>query len=301
MPSARELEQRLIERFDEETAISLVHALASLIADTGVGEFEAAEQAEKSALAVKRLLEKRSTHELPFDFGASDSMWLVGKRRVRSTDSELTRFARAVRIVVPAIHNALYRCSDEDFEIVGAAALAECGALDMVANCSGDDGGIDIYGRLPLRTPDVNLRPGLLESTLLPNELLVLGQCKRYSAGARIGRPDLQKFLGAVNDCLNQYEGNARPPSQRLPSSFYRRNEPCVKVFITTAEYADTGHEEAHANDVVLIEGDVLAQFLAARRIGVDWDSAEVISFSERKFSDWIQRSRERHLRQKDG
>ncbi len=298
MLSARELERLLIERFDESQSLPLSRTLSVLIEASGVGRFEAAEQAERMAGSVKRLLEERSPNELPFEFGSTDPMRLIGKRRLRTGENEQTRFARMARPLVASLHDALCECSDEDFEIVCAAALAESGASKMLATCSGDDGGIDIYGRLPLRAPDANLPPGVLETTLLPHELLVLGQCKRFHRDARIGRPELQKFLGAVSDCLKQYEGNVRPPTRRVPDSFYRREEPCIKVFLTTAEYADTSFGEAQANDVVLVAGQKLAQFLIARRTGIrqDQDTGHP-TFEPSAFQSWLAGARKRHQR----
>jgi hypothetical protein len=298
MLSARELERLLIERFDESQSLPLSRTLSALIEASGVEKFEAAEQAEKMARSVKRLLEARLPNELPFEFGNSDPMRLIGKRRVRTGENEQTRFARMARPLVASLHDALCECSDEDFETVCAAALVESGASKMTATCSGDDGGIDIYGRLPLRAPDENLPPGVLETTLLPHELLVLGQCKRFHRDARIGRPELQKFLGAVSDCLKQYEGNVRPPTRRVPESYYRREEPCIKVFLTTADYADTSLGEAQANDVVLVAGQKLAQFLIARRTGIESDqSTGLPAFKPAVFQAWLAEVRKNYRR----
>ena len=169
----------------------------------------------------------------------------------------------------------------------------------MYATCSGDDGGIDLYGRLPLRAADTAVHPGLLRTSLLVKEILVLGQCKRYDRGARIGRPEIQKFLGAVRSCLNQYEGNERPPSRRVPREFYRRDELCIPVFMTTADYADTSTGEAESNDVILVEGRGLAEFLTAQRVGIvdDVETGQP-SFDRGAFEAWLEKSRQKYRRQ---
>jgi hypothetical protein len=298
MLSARELESLLVKQFDETRSSSLIRELTHLIKVSGIDGFEAAERAERIAGAVKQLLSRRAPTELPFEFGSSDPMRLVGKRRLRSADSEQTRFARWARPLVGAIHDALCDGTDDEFEIACATALWESGASEMIATCSGDDGGIDVYGRLPLRAADTKISQGVLETTLLPQRLLVLGQCKRFHPDARIGRPELQKFLGAVVDCLNQYDGNDRPPSHRVPHDYYRRGEACIKVFLTTAEYTDTSVGEANANDLVLVTGRRLAEFLTARRAGVREDAQTGQPYFERAALDaWLRDAGERHKR----
>ena len=299
MPSARDLERLLIEKFNEEQSISLKRALSELLEQQGLGRFEAAEEAEKMVPVVRDLLGRRPPEKLPFEFGRSDTMQLVGKSLSRSGESAQTRFARQARACVDDLHEALCRCADFDFEVVCAAALIKSGASTMVATCSGDDGGIDLYGRLPLRPPDSAVRPGLLQTTILATEILVLGQCKRYNRSARVGRPEIQQFLGSVRSCLRQYADNPRPPSRRVPPDFYRRDEVCIPVFMTTAQYADTSTGEAQSNDVILIEGSGLSQFLTAQRVGIldDVSSGQPI-FDGGAFDAWLAEVRQQYRRQ---
>ena len=294
MPSAKDLAHLLIQTFREDRSIPLTHALTELLQQQGQERFEAAEEAEKIAPRVRNLLEKRQ--DIPFEFGAQDPMLLVGKRRVRVDDNSQTGFARLARACVDPLHQALCNCADYDFEVVCAAALCKSGASPMVATCSGDDGGIDLYGRLPLRPADVNIRQGILNTTVLPKELLLLGQCKRFDQAARIGRPEIQQFVGAVRDCLNSYEGNPRPPSRRVPADFYHRSEICIPVFVTTAEYAETAMGEARSNNVVLIKGQELAQFLVAQKIGIIEHSGQ-LTFNLSGFNSWLEDARRRHQR----
>ena len=189
MASARDVERLLIAKFDEEQSVSLSRALSQLLEQQGLGQFEAAEEAERISPLVRDLLGQRRPEELPFEFGRSDTMQLVGKARLRSGENIQTGFARQARACVDDLHEALCRCADVDFEAVCAAALVSSGASEMSATCSGDDGGIDLYGRLPLHPPDSTVQPGLLRTTLLAKEILVLGQCKRYARGSRVGRP----------------------------------------------------------------------------------------------------------------
>jgi hypothetical protein len=294
MPSAKDLAHLLIQTFREDRTIPLTHALTDLLQQQGQDRFEAAEEAEKIAPRVRNLLEKQQ--EIPFEFGAQDPMLLVGKRRVRVDDNLQTGFARLARACVVPLHQALCNCADYDFEVVCAAALFESGALPIVATCSGDDGGIDLYGRLPLRPADANIQQGILQTTVLPKELLLLGQCKRFDQAAHIGRPEIQKFVGAVHDCLNFYEGNPSPPSRRVPVDFYQRSEICIPVFVTTAEYAETAIGEARGNNVVLINGRELAQFLVAHQVGtIEHDGQP--TFDLNRFNSWLEDARRRHQR----
>src|SRR5258708_19530891 len=87
----------------------------------------------------------------------------------------------------------------------------------------------------------------------------------------------MDSFNGAVEHCLSQYEGNHHPPSKRVPSSFYRKNETCIRLFFTTADYTDTAVGAAKAMDIILINGPQIAQFLVYHKVGLsDRDCATI-------------------------
>ena len=158
----------------------------------------------------------------------------------------------------------------------------------MYALCTGDEGGIDFYGRLVVRPPAGKVEPGILYTTILPKEVLIFGQAKRYMRSQRIGRPDIQTFKGQVEECLEKYPGNVRPPSHRVPNSYYERGEPHLGVFVTTAMFAETAAGSAFASGIILVAGTRLAQFLVHHRVGIrcEGDSYE---FDREMFVAWLE------------
>jgi hypothetical protein len=62
---------------------------------------------------------------------------------------------------------------------------------------------------------------------------------------------------------------------------------------MTTAQYADTSAGEAESNDVILIEGRGLAEFLTRQKVGIvdDIVSGQPI-FDQSAFDTWLDKSR---------
>ena len=144
------------------------------------------------------------------------------------------------------------------------------GALDAVAICAGDEGGIDIYGRIALRTREINILPDLIETSLLHTPpLLFLGQCKCERLDSRIGRPKIVEFQGSVSACLDKYSGNSRPPSNRVPENYYERSETCVRIVFTTASYAEPASAFAKSVGIFIVDGQQIAQFMLRHKIGL--------------------------------
>ena len=226
-------------------------------------------QASEKARKVLSLLRSRDPNDLPFEFSDRHSDRLVGKQRVRVGDSAETLAARQGYSLVPEMLKALYEGGDCAFERLCAALMLLSGAKEAFAGCTNDDGGIDIYGRIQLRLSDEYVRSGILQTAILQKSLLLLGQCKCHQPEKLIEPSDLREFSGAVNDCLNQYEGNHQPPSHRVPPSYYRRGETCIPVFFTTASFSDRASAVARSNDITLVDGKNVAQFLIYHRVAV--------------------------------
>ena len=208
-PSPRELADSLVAAFDRDAEVRLDRALIELLRMSGLERFKSAEMAWKVEDAVLRLLQERQPEDLPFRF-CDGGERLVGKARIGARDNPDTTFAKNAERLSGPILNALLDITPNDFEVVSAASIVLSGAREMKALCTGDEGGIDLYGRLELRQPSSRIPAGIIYTTLLPKELLVLGQAKLYQRHARIGRPEIQKFKGQIHDCLKKYEGNER-------------------------------------------------------------------------------------------
>lgn len=284
--SPHELADSLVAGFDRQTEVRLDRALIELLRNSGLGRFAASERAWKVEDAVLRLLEERPPEDLPFRLSDGGKR-LVGKARIGARDNPETVFARSAERLSERLLKALLGLSTDDFEVVSAASIMLSGAREMKALCTGDEGGIDFYGRLEIRPPSSSIPAGLMHTTILPKEMLVLGQAKRNHPDVRIGRPAIQQFKGQIQDCLKKYEGNQSPPSHRVPDSYYFRDELCLGVFVTTASFAETADESVGASGIVLVTGTRLSQFLAFRRVGIVEEEGN-FRFDEKEFSVWL-------------
>jgi hypothetical protein len=284
--SPHELADSLVAGFDRQTEARLDRALIELLRKSGLGRFAASERAWKVEDAVLRLLEERPPEDLPFRL-SDGGKHLVGKARIGARDNPETVFARSAEKLSELLLKALLDLTPDDFEVVSAASMMLSGAREMKALCTGDEGGIDFYGRLEIRPSSTSIPAGLMHTTVLPKELLVLGQSKRHQPEWRVGRPEIQQFKGQLHDCLKKYEGNQWPPSHRVPESYYLRDEPFLGVFVTTSSFAETASESVEASGIVLVPGTRLAQFLAFRRVGIVEEEGSY-RFDEREFSVWL-------------
>jgi hypothetical protein len=253
----------------------------------GVPRFAASTEAIAKTDKVLAELQSRRPQDLPFHFHGANEYRLVGKQRTRPTDSPATAEVRERLSLLTPMLDAVYASGNIMFEKVCAGLMHLSGASEAHATCSTDDGGIDVYGRLPLRLPDPGIHQSLLGTCLLDKKYLFLGQCKCYAPTTRIGRPELENFQGATAHCLSQYEGNHHPPSQRVPSSFYRKNETCIRLFFTTADYADTTVGAANAMDIILINGRQIAEYLVYHKIGLS--DGDDLSVSQAQLTKWAE------------
>lgn len=284
--NASELASTLIADFDRQSATSLDRALIKILRARGMKAHQADETAYGISSAVLRHLRSRAPEELPFRL-CDDGRNLVGKGRASIRDNEATTLARSAEGLAEDLLDHLTKITPDEFEIVSAAAILLAGAKEMYALCTGDEGGVDCYGRLEIRPRSQLVAEGILHTTILPKELLVLGQAKRYRKDYVIGRPEIQKFKAQIADCLDKYEGNDLPPSHRVPDSYYYRREPHLGVFVTTATFAETARECTEASGVVLVTGIQLAQFLAFHGVGTIQSDGKYL-FSEARFAEWL-------------
>ena len=63
-----------------------------------------------------------------------------------------------------------------------------------------------------------------------------------------------------------------------MPPDFYRKNEGCILLYFTTADFAETAVGAANAMDIILINGRQIAEFLVYQGIGITGNINTVIS-----------------------
>lgn len=269
MTSVQELAEWVIECFDPTKTTTVERICEEALRLHGIKPFAADTEANEKAARVLALLRAKEPENLPFEFSDTAPNRLIGKQRIRPGDSPETIAARKGLALLPDMAAAIYERGDCTFEKLCAAVMVLSGALEAFAGCASDDGGIDVYGRLPLRLTDERINAGILHTAILRRSLFFLGQCKCINTTSALGPEDIRQFYGAVEDCRAKYEHNAKPPSHRVPESYYQRGEVSISVFFTTGTFTSKAQAAAEADGVILITGRQIAQFLILHRVAV--------------------------------
>jgi hypothetical protein len=239
-----------------------------MLVEEGFGPYEAAEIASTKATAVAVIIRRGDQGALPFEISARDPRRLIGKARRRAGESDAVARLRARHGFLAEMRLAAYSLGADDFERLCARLMLAFGASHAIAQTANDDGGVDVYGRIPVRLAPAEIPRTLLAGALFDKELLFLAQCKCYEPSTPIGPGEVGKFFGQVEACLDKYRGNASPPSHRVPDDYYRRREAALKVIFSTCLFSDRAHGLADQGDIVLVGGDRIAQYLVALGVG---------------------------------
>jgi hypothetical protein len=283
----QDIAQAIIASFDGNASKKVCEAIIDVLVSSGLSRNEAFEMAEDYDVKVLNYLKSyQPQQQLGFDFSTREKDRLIGKLRKRRNDTSETLFARSISPFIPAMRQAMVGIDDSDFETLCAASLKLAGATEAFALRTIDEGGIDFFGRIPIRNQSDNIPSTLLRTSLLKHDLLLLGQAKRNNLNSSIGRPEIQKFGGQVKECISQYAGYTDPPRMRVPENYYKPGEPCLPIFITTASFSDRVPGSL-ANGILTINGQELAEFLLAHRIGVIFEAGSY-SFVKELFRSWV-------------
>lgn len=256
-----------MEAFDPTTSTSVEHSCDFVLRAHGVQFFAAATEASEKAPRVLAILRSKPPEELPFEFSDDVSDRLVGKQRARAGDSPQTIAARQGFALAPHMLAAIYGSGDVAFEKVCAAIMRLSGATEAFASCASDDGGIDVYGRIPLGLNDDRVKSGILSTAIVQMSMFFLGQCKCYSPSEVIGPAQIREFYGSVEACRNKYEHNPKPPRHRVPDSYYKRGETSISILFSTGTFSEKAVAAAEADGIVLVTGRQIAQFLVHHRV----------------------------------
>lgn len=241
-------------------ATTLERAIVSVLTSSGVDRFDAAVDAERLSGAVSRILSAVPPTELPFDL--LEGGRIVGKSRSRPGDStEVASIRRRLQLLAQ-VRRTAYDLGPVIFERLVAALLLDAGASFASVTARSHEGGIDIYGRIPLRVSDPAIPSGLISSVLVEKSMFVLAQAKCYAPDSVIERGEIDKFAAQASACMDQYAGNPNPPLRKVPGDVYRRNEAALRIVATTASFSVFARGAAESFDVQLIDGRRIAELL---------------------------------------
>jgi hypothetical protein len=268
LPNPYEVAAYLATHFDGTRTILLDAAVEHALYELGVVKLDAFQWlTDGNLMKVVAALQAKIPEDLPFDISSRRPFRLVGKERPRLGDSPMVGRIRAKLRIQGELLGAVHGLSSQDFERLCARMMRQSGAPEAYAIASGDEGGIDLYGRIPV-TLRSELPAGLIRTGLTARPFLFLGQCKRYGA-APIGRADLQLFAGQVRDCLSKYRNVGHPPSHRVPDDYYNEDETCLRFFFTTSGFTGGAVGYAGASNIALVNGRRIAQLLILWDIGI--------------------------------
>lgn len=267
MPSTIEIASWVVESFNPKETYTVERIVEKVLVEHGTNSFDAPEEAEKKSAAVLDALQKMPLEVLPFDFSIRDTRRLVGKERPLASDTPETKELQAKIALVKQMSAEVFNIGDKNFERLCAKLMMLSGAKEAFAQCTNDDGGIDIYGRLPIRLSDPKIRSGFLRSAILEKAILFMGQCKCQINDIETG--EISKFHGSVDACLRKYDSNEYPPSHRVPDAYYKSREMCIRVFFTTADYTQKARSNADSLDIASVSGRQIAEFLVYHGIGL--------------------------------
>lgn len=216
---------------------------------------------------------------LTFQF-AADGRRLVGKARQRAGDPEIAARVRARIGQLHELRLAVAALTPCEFERLSAALMLLYGASDAHAGCAGGDGGVDVYGRIPVRNYSSGLPSDVLGQLFLAQRpLMFLGQCKSIGIEGAVGRPELAQFSADVRSCLSHYSGAKRPPPHRVPDSYFARDETAVKLFFTTGVFSADAAGSDVALNTFLVDGVAIAEALLFHAVGfVDTEIGPTVS-----------------------
>jgi len=287
----RDLAKKIIDRFDPKSSRKIEELLTEIFREEGFGRYESEIKATEYCNSVLNVLKEFRFEELPFEFSLKYQSRLVGKLRKRKKETQETYLARQMWQFSDQVLKAILKKDDKFFEILCAACLKLSGANEAYALCSSDEGGIDIFGRIPLAPDLYKIKSGILETNLLKFNILFLGQCKRYKLDNKIGPRDIREFKTAVKDCLDKYDENSNPPSHKIPEKFYIKGESCIPIFMTTSDYSASASGVAKSSSIFLINGRQIAEFLSSKMVGIIYQNKKY-HFNKDKFYFWFEKER---------
>jgi hypothetical protein len=264
-----DIARRILDGFNESDLVPLDIAIAEALIREGLDAYEADIEAARMLPRVLRVFQGLDPAQLPFEVTPRARPRLLGKARPRPADFPGDIEARVRRELIEPMWTALVNLTTREFEFLSASLMRLMGATDTHTTEPGDEGGIDIYGRLPIRVGRDALPGTPLRSNLLNRDIFFVGQAKRIGRENSIERPEIDKFAGQIKACLDKYEGNPHPPVHRVPGDYYTTGEVVLPVYLTAGSFSGGAVASAESRSIVLCDGRLIAEVLVAHSVAL--------------------------------
>lgn len=194
----------------------------------------------------------------------SDDEYLRGASFADTSLSNREQEIRRQRQHVDAIRAHLQDLTPADFEIVCTAVLNLLECEGAVTSPLRDDGGIDFYGRLQLKSRLGREFPyGGIDGQV---GVWLIGQAKRYKESNPVQTADIRELVGSVElartrGAIHEWEGLDIRPFDAV-----------VQLFFTTGRFTSGAQRLLQKSGIISMNGEQLSVFLADCGVGIDPD-----------------------------
>ena len=215
-----------------------------------------------------------------FSFNSVSDYKIQGGCFVEPCDSLEVKEQKRRRIRWGDYYGCLRALRPEVFEKVCASLLGLLGVPNPVLTQYRADQGIDFFGRMSMG--DVTGHGPLFPVFETDLVFWLVGQAKHYP-DSKISTPDIRALAGSV------FLGRSRafPKEGSLPELSIRACDPVIMLFFTTGRISSDGWTLCRRAGIVAMDGEMLAAFLADKKVGVITEGATE-RFSLPAFAEWL-------------
>ncbi len=216
-----------------------------------------------------------------YAFNSSSNDHLQGAAFIEPTDSPDVKEAKEQLSRFNDYSILLRGLSPREFEKLCAGVLRELGATSPVVTPFSKDEGIDFFGKL-----DLSVETGILPqfaNVVKQLKVWIIGQAKHYEDGdSAVPIANLRELAGSVSLA----RGAAFPVrGDDYLEPRLRIYDPVFVAFLTTSRISATAWRLIEKSGMIGMDGDMIASFLADKRIGLCEDQ-----FDSEQFRSWLNR-----------
>ena len=212
-----------------------------------------------------------------FAINSSSPDYLQGPAFVEPADPPEVASAKQARARIGSYVDALKALTPRDFERLCGHFLALLGVQDPKVTNYTTDEGIDFYGRLDI---DPFLAPDAVYAHF-PRQMSIwlVGQAKHYQSN-KVATPDLRELVGSVTLAKTSTFGGA---AEKYSDLSIRACDPVYVLFFTTGSVSSDAWRLTKSSGIVTLDGEMIANYLSARNVGVVDDI-----YDREAFAVWI-------------
>ena len=212
-----------------------------------------------------------------YDFNSSSNYMVEGASFIEPRDSPDVIAAKKRRAQRESYQQALGKLSPQDFEQLCKRVLDELGVEKARVTPYSKDEGIDFYGVLRL---EKHIFPhDSYPSVQKQLRVWMVGQAK-HCLHSKVSTPNIRELVGSV-ELAKGHAFSSR--SDKYPDLTVKPCAPVFCLFFTTGAISLDGWKLLAASGVVGMDGEMLAAFLADRRV-----ANTTGGFDEDVFSAWL-------------